>query len=332
MAVLLWSHNYGIFYTAALWLAAMFFHRERWRAYTLAASLAGLSFMPWMLVLAGQMSTISGGYWISPLTPANAAYAIYESVFVSAVLRLELWTALVFWGWLFYAVAWNVLRSMRLPVWHYNKAILSLALLPFALAVIGSVLWRPILLYRALTPCVPFLLLFMASPFQVLDKSDRRPFLLGLVLIAPVFIVNAVSLLKPGNLYRGQDSGKLLSAMTIIETGWQTGDVVLHQGDGSWVDLVNYSTHPESFYKAAECGPVAGSLSEGTRLALGMQIVDPALLTGRVWYITEQTPMSPVCDRPAAYALIGDTAPLVCLEDNLLARQCLYLLEFPDGH
>ena len=57
-ALMLYLHNYGLFYAAALWLAAIVYDRRNWKAVTIAISCAGLAFIPWLIILLRQMSQI----------------------------------------------------------------------------------------------------------------------------------------------------------------------------------------------------------------------------------------------------------------------------------
>ena len=66
---LLYTHNYGIFYSATIGLLALVWSRS-WRP-VVAMGLAGLAWLPWGLVLFGQMGSIQNSYWIQPLTPGS---------------------------------------------------------------------------------------------------------------------------------------------------------------------------------------------------------------------------------------------------------------------
>jgi hypothetical protein len=338
-SAILWTHNYGIFYCAALWMAGMLLDKRTWMPLTISIGLAGLSFVPWAFVLASQMVSIHGGYWMIKLTPALALYEYYKSFMVYAKLNLDFWAQLVFWGWLSFSLFWSLSERKRNPAWSVDifrnnlsilPVVLVLAFAPFSLAVIGSVIWQPLLLYRALLPSVPFLCLLLALPAALprpASTNSIRGFLLAVVLIVPVIIVEAVRVYAPSGSIHGKDDAYVLSTLHYIEITQKPGDIILHLGDGTWVDAVPYAADPLEHYKAQSCGNVRGSLSPQTRAGLGVQSLDPySLPSARIWFITEESPMTPSCEQNIIDRVVENTAPLFCFRDDPLKRNCLYLV------
>jgi uncharacterized membrane protein len=328
-ALLLWTHNYGIIYLACLWLAGWLFDRHTRKQLSLTLGLAGLTFLPWLAVLNSQMDAIQGGYWLFRLTLPSALYALYQSFSLYGKLLNDIYGQVVFFGWLAFTIGWLLItwRRFKHNVFFCMPTYLVLAFGPFLLAIIGSLLWQPILLYRALTPCAPFIGLLLCLPLAFEFENQPRPMLLAAVFIIPFLVVNSAKLYIPGYHLRGVDDALILDALHTLEDRWQPGDAVLHIGDGSLVDMLPYAAHPESHYKSASCGEEAlGSLSPLTRQALGMQIIDPALLTGHYWLVTSESPMTPACEIPLTQSLTDGLQPVTCIVDNDLARSCLYEL------
>ena len=90
-ALALWTHNYGLFYLAVncgvlAW--AVWKTRPRPRPVfetALVVALVGgaalLMWVPWAVVLYGQMRTIAGGYWIMPVTPGAMIFALLNLLY-----------------------------------------------------------------------------------------------------------------------------------------------------------------------------------------------------------------------------------------------------------
>jgi hypothetical protein len=348
--LMLWSHNYGIFYAATIWLAGviwsagrfpgMFFGYKYWLKYssaryvTLAIGIACLTFLPWVLILAGQMAAIHGQYWMTRISLGSAIYEWFGAFVLQGSLKEGILYEVTFFGWFFFATAWALSHRSKagsLLPWIF-------VLVPFGLAVLGSVLWQPILLYRALTPCAPFMAMILVRPLQSLEDLQPRPariwFLLAMLLLLPATVTNILRFFVPGNIHRGIDDQMVLDIQDYIDEHWQAGDVIVHQGDGTWVDSVLYSEHSQ--VKLPDCGYVRGALSPLTRSALGMATAEPSMLTGsawgmvptgRTWYISEANPMTPACADEATAHLVGDTEPIYCFRDDPVKKNCLYLLE-----
>jgi hypothetical protein len=325
--MILWSHNYGLIYVACLWAAGMVLKWRNWKPLTLALGLAGVTFIPWIGILHSQMETIRGDYWIFHLTWPSALYAFYQSFSLYGKLVNDIVGEFIFFGWLVFSLFWILkhLRSLHREVY----AILILAFGPFILAVIGSIVWQPILLYRALVPAAPFIGLVLSIPLMGIDNKSRSVSL-AFILIVPFLVINTSRIYIPGYHLRGVDDAQMIRTLRIIEARWKPGDKIIHLGDGSLVDMLPYAIHPEDHFKYQPCGPVRGSLSPRTREGLGLQLIDPDQITGHVWLLTEESPMTPACNEIVISNLVHDRQPVYCIVDNLLQKSCLY--EFTYSH
>lgn len=90
--LLLWTHYYGLFYSAALaalGLASELRYRRSPVAVVVAGGVAALSFMPWLAVLAKQMREVQAEHWIMPVTGADVLLTFYNLLFHNGPLYLE---------------------------------------------------------------------------------------------------------------------------------------------------------------------------------------------------------------------------------------------------
>jgi hypothetical protein len=139
--------------------------------------------------------------------------------------------------------------------------------------------------------------------------------------------VSTSRFLFPELIIRAGDSEIILNMTNYIDAHWQPGDIVFHVGDGSWIDMINYTTHPNDYWKMSLCGPVRGSLSDQTRAGLGVQIADLEDLSWtRAWVITAMSPMTPDCELEAIDPWLEGLQPVTCIAKDVIKETCLYLL------
>jgi len=316
---LLYLHNYGMFYAAALWIAGMVHDRKQWLPMTLYMFYAGALFLPWLGIIFGQMSEIHGSYWMVYFTPASIMSDIASAFWSkSTSLGVILLSFGVFWG----ILGWCLYHSIRSRT--LNLPAVILAFFTPAVAVLASLLWQPLMLYRALVPIGGFLVILIASPIDWLSRSRWRLYLAGLFLF-PALLANIVST-SMRSLWADTDIEA--PAIEYIAEHWQEGDIVYHNYDGLFVAAAAWQAIPEeSMLRLPECGEVLGGLSVKTRLHVGEAVGEiPPDFPGRVWTFALASPLTPACeyDRLQALGLLDDP-PVMCTEDNQLILACLYL-------
>lgn len=139
--------------------------------------------------------------------------------------------------------------------------------------------------------------------------------------------VSSARFLFPDLIQRSGISGELMSLVQDIDREYQPGDIVFHVGDGSWIDMINYTDHPDAHYKMPFCGVVRGSLSELTHQGLGVQVAALEDITWqRAWVINTVTPMTPPCEQEIIQPWLNGIEPIICLADDEIAQVCLYLI------
>lgn len=329
-AALLWTHNYGLIYAGVIWICGLVMDRPHWKALTISMAIGGLCYLPWLIVLYGQMSAIHGAYWmLDTFTLPNTIYTFYQSYILPlpAGGKGDLWSQVVFFGWVSFAILWIYRKRDKLFPLRSSVLLFVIAFLPWILTIVGSLVWQPIMLARALTPSIPFLTVLLVLPISAIPPSDRmhQGFLLAALIIVPMLMMNAARVYVPG-LVRGKDDAMLLEALRDIEANWTPGDVIVHVGDGTLVDALPYTMHVDAQYKMVPCGLVRGSLTPLTREGLGFQIADLSDFPAgtHIWLITEESPFTPQCEKDLLDPIVKDLTPVGCFRDDPLKKNCVY--------
>jgi uncharacterized membrane protein len=160
---LLYTQNYGPFYLAAIALVVASRERMNNLNWTIASmTSAGVLWLPWVYVIYWQMRGIEDRYWIVAQGFGSVLIIIYK-LFLTASVPGEFLIAsyLVTFGALILG-AYAFIRS-RHPA---RLTIAIMGLIPLLIAWLISVLWQPVLLFRALIGISPFLYLIACWIFS----------------------------------------------------------------------------------------------------------------------------------------------------------------------
>jgi uncharacterized membrane protein len=320
-ALMLYTQYYAIFYITAIFLVGVI--REPidtpiwkfWDLLCFPTLCAFTAFSPWIVVLANQMHNLQSGYWMQLTGVGQLPRVLFENLFMppaNAVTQIPL--MLVCFAWLTIALIY----AFRHRIDNLGS-ILCLAFVPFALAVLISLVWQPILHYRPLIGISPFLYILLAWPVDDLLWQFARSSkfyvygfhgvnipktLLVAIFIIPLILVSDVSMY----VYAAPNktSGATV-ALAYIQAHWQPGDIIYSYTDDGWVNTKPYNIQPE--YKAPDCGITLGNLSASTRQAIGQQIRPLSALTyTRAWVIWSESPLTPAC--------AADQLPAIGLDPN----------------
>ena len=336
-ALMLYTQYYAIFYIAALGLVALIRDSHKvtiaWEGPTiitkqyhkifLSLGLAGLSFLPWVVVLQNQMHNLQGNYWMQLTGPGMLLRVLFENLIMppaNAVTQIPL--MLVCFAWLFGALLYAILHRPE-----NLGTILWLAFLPFALACIFSLIWQPVLHYRPLIGISPFLYILLAFPVELCFHGNT--FQWRSALFAAIFIISLI-LVPDASMYvymRANKTSSFSAGLAYIQEHWQPGDIVYHFTDDSWVNTTPYNSLPN--YKAPDCGPTMGELSLATRAAIGQPTMALKDLTyKRAWLLWSDSPNSPTCDIAQLTSLgLDPKKPLLVLADDEYYFDGLWLLK-----
>ena len=318
-SAMLWLQNYGLIYAAALWLAALIYDRRTWKQVTLALTAAGVSFIPWVIVLLRQMGDISGNYWMIRFSLGSVLGELLHIYFGTMTLAPDIVNIGVFFGVVTWVLIWSLRRrSLNLPA-------VILAFLPWLLAIGISAAWQPIILYRALIPSGAFLCLILAEPMEYLG---RRAQLLLAVFFVPALLVNLASV-SMRVVWASNWVELDGSSSEIVDANWQPGDLLYYVDDGVFVSGAVHWKNIDNALQEPQCGTVLGGLTDQTQNALGMRSGPlPANYPSRIWVISGMTPLMSKCfDDYLRDNGLMDSHYLYCSQDNALVRSCLYLVE-----
>jgi hypothetical protein len=157
--------------------------------------------------------------------------------------------------------------------------------------------------------------------------TSPRGLLLATILIGPALLANVGIVTIGPQLHKASAAG-VYEMRQIIEDNWQDGDIVYHMADGTYINMLPYSLHPQDEWHVALCGTVRGSLSPLTRSTITGR--DPAWLADlaytRAWVLTSETPLNPICEAEYIQPYIDGLDPVICIRDDALVTECLYLV------
>jgi uncharacterized membrane protein len=320
-AAMLYLQNYGLLYAAALWFAAMIYNRNsryNWRV-TISMLMAGILYIPWLIVLLRQMGHISGSYWILYFSLPRVLADLAHTFFATSTLKADMVNIAVFYGVLTWVLIWSLRRrTLNLPA-------AILAFLPLVLAALVSLIWQPIMLHRALIPSSAFIALLLAEPVEHLKL---RSLLMLAVFFVPALLVNIL-----GTAIRAHWADNTLireqAVLSMIDSRWQKGDLLFYADDGIYVTGEVYWKNVDNAMRMTTYGMTYGALSPQTRSAIGERTGNlSGPVTGRTWVISAETPLNPTCehDYMQGHGLLK-TRPVACSEYDSLVKSCVYLVE-----
>lgn len=278
---LVYTHNYGLFYAAALGLLGL---ARNWRDVGRIARAGGITaaaWSPWAVVMARQIAEIDGRYWVEPF-----GHGPLITTLVVLLAGFELPPAALMAGGALGLTLLMVALTRRPPL-----ALVMLALAPMILAALAALGVTNLWLFRGLIPAQPFLVGLALWPF--VRGWDWRPARwLAVALVGPLLAWSLIAQQATGQDATDDSAG---AALAVIRAGWQEGDLLVHMTDGSAVHLgLKAPDLPQ--VKLAECAHTVGALTDASRLALGMELVERIPATSRrVWLLGGIGINTPVC-------------------------------------
>lgn len=191
------------------------------------------------------------------------------------------------------------------------------------LAVVASVTWRPILLFRAFTPIVPLLCLLFGWAFT--DGLQRRARLVAALFAVPILLGALVAyyIHVPGQKGRPEE---WTGAMD-----WRAGDVIYHVNEGSYMALHFYTPPERPQYLMPRTWRNLGALSDTTRDAMGFQVADlESVSWRRAWCMVTVGPTTARAEDAAIRDLLARYPHrLIRIEEYPVSTFALYLLYNP---
>jgi uncharacterized membrane protein len=290
------------------------------RQMAIAIGAAFLAWLPWALVLSGQMSTVAGGYWIQPLTPGELVEVIYILVAgLSMTKEMFIVSMLVVFGALTLTIWRVVAEPQERPA--RTLALVHLAAAPISTVALASVVWKPILLFRGLIPSAPFMYLLMGWAFTRIRRSYQ---VYALALVAPVLLTGVWA----GYVHNPKGKTEYKGVVSQVREQWQPGDVVYHAASSTMVGWEVYAPDLPQF-KAPACDTweARGGLSTTTQRALGIRELPFSELAGykRVWLVMAEGPLTNACIGEQFDPLIAQATPVKIIQDDEVSTSGVWL-------
>jgi hypothetical protein len=256
--------------------------------------------LPWGIVVLGQIQNIASGYWIQGDTGGGALYSLYMLFWGFGMPdRWQPLAIIITFGVVLFAL---LRRPKRMLIW--------LGFMPLVLAVTLSILWKPILLFRGLIPSAPFI--YMAVLAAILERKSALKLALVAVFLVPVIAAGVWGYFY----YNPTNKGDVEATIAKVRAEWQPGDIIFHVNDGSMVGWQWYAPDLPQV-EMNICGqrnPAA--LSDQTRAALGFQMGDPPL--GRIWVVSSEGPTSTLCEHQSAASLTQGPPRILVRNDEYI--------------
>jgi len=287
-AALLYSHNLGVFFGAALgiWILIQKWVQRDWRglvSFTLAGAAILVLWLPWLTLVPSHLSKIEQAYWIG--TPTLLTLLQTALTFTADFDNARFPTPLLPWA-LLAALLLLVLFCFEFLRGGWRDArvrlLTHLAVLPPGIIFIVS-LWRPVYITRALMPS--FLMMAILVAWLVL----RLPPLLGKSLSVGLALLAAASF---AFYYAYADFPRppFRDALVYLAAHRTPGDVIVHDNKLSFFPMYYYARGAELTQSFIADPPGAGSdtLARPTQEALGLYARSPQEATrtnARVWFV-----------------------------------------------
>jgi hypothetical protein len=266
-----YTHNLAAFYLVCLAVTPAL--KKNWRALrseALAALVALLLYLPWLLQLPAQLAKIQHAYWIERPEP----YRMF-TLLMTFVTNLPVPA-----GWL-PAALFIALACVTLGVFQTALAIrqddpgvraglwaLYLAFAPPLLLFIVSQ-WRPLYLERALLPSGAAFCIWLAWALT----RPAAPRLVRNLALCLLLAASAIGLLEHIT-YRGFPYGPYDALAGSIRSRLQPGDVMLHSNKLTFLPSLYYDRQLPQAFLGDPPGSATDTLAPATQAVLGVRAAE----------------------------------------------------------
>lgn len=314
MAAMLYTHNYGFFYSASLGAWALWQHRAQWRTVLAYGASALLLYAPWAAVMAWQMGAAKATWWSEPTTLGDVLYVPY-AVFIGTGLpeQFASLAALVVYAGLCFALA----RAAQTRAW----AALWLIISPVLIALVVEAAYRPVYLNRAFIPLGGLLAVLIGQ--WLAEQSARAQWAAG-AAIAPLVLV-AAAWFYPFDVW--SKNAMVPQAAATIAAQIEPGDVVFSVNPGSLLTMAQAVPAPN--YIIPDLGCSRGGLTARTLEALGIPQAAPgAVEWRRAWVVWFAGPVNGACEDEFVRGLLSTyRARTVMREETKTTLAGVWVLE-----
>lgn len=277
--LLLYTHNYAPLYLAVLAMVAMAGEIGRPRHFYVPPAVdagqpegygqsadvirvffaAGLVYLPWFVWAQIRQLTALDNHWtqaISSITQISNLTSIVFGRFISDGMTMI--AIMVMAGGVLLLVRWSLL--------NHRAGVLAVALGPFVMMVLVSVLYRPIWLPRGMLAAMPALYVLLAESITT-APIQRRLILIG--IIGPLFVSSTLAHI--GMVSVGQI--KYVSESYQVGASIAPGVPVVHNSDYSLVTWSAIYGLEDQYLINSQCKSEPGSLSTQTRAIIGLKTI-----------------------------------------------------------
>lgn len=281
--LIIYTQNLGVVYAALLGLWGLW--QSRGRAIK-PLVVGALSYAPWVPTIISQLRNYNIGFWLPPM--GNPGGALYWISFTTIFSRLPDWLTL-------HGIA-LALGTTIISCYALRKEmktvypLIGMAFLPPALLAILGLVWKPVLLDRAMLPSGAALAMLWGIGLQRLIPWGKR---LYLVVAAPMLLALVVTYFVDPKQQRATYD----PAVEVVKEHWQPGDAIYHLSLSSFIGYDYYLKGYPSFV-LPEAGDLGASLTETTKEGFGIKPHEMGIdqLKGagyrRVWLFATSNPVS----------------------------------------
>ncbi len=300
----LYTHNYAVFYSFVIGMAAIIIElrttcanpmpvkyrrlkfvdfnppASQFRCIFAALGIPILLWLPWVIygIIPQAILARSGQHWIQPVNPGQALFTLYW-----AIQGTE--TSAVFVPLTFLFVSLGMILAIP-SAWRAKQYLLiALAIGPWLLACLAS-LFAPLLLYRALIPSVPFVVVLIVMAIQRASKPYR---LIGFGLVGLSLAVGMV-----GTMQGYEDLARHTNSLD-ARTPFEPGALVVHLEDTTLVTFAAYAQPGVRNVILSGCPENSGALGPVVRQAMGLGSISPADLPQKYYLVGLVGALSTAC-------------------------------------
>jgi uncharacterized membrane protein len=255
-AAILYTQNIGYVYVGILSAWGLITGRA---AAFKKLSLGAVLYSPWLVTAIDQMRHINQSFWLS-FRPSLGA-PLYMLSFTTVFTRLPQ-------DFYIHGIALSIAVTLVALIGMWGKfkryaPMLALGFGPPILLYLISLVWKPVLLDRALLPSGAALAAIWGAGLSNITGWSRKALAALAVPLAMVALVTYYT--DPTNQRQKDDP-----ISDTIVANWQPGDVMYHVTLESYI-LYDYYLPGRPSYALPEAGDLAQSLTDNTKIAMGIK-------------------------------------------------------------
>ncbi len=283
-----YTQNLGVFYVAAIGLAAALYQAKTWRNLIKPALAGGgilVGWLPWLPSVAHQAAQVKAGFWIQQL---SAAQAIWPLMSITLGWRLPNQMAIPVYATAVGITGIGLIAARRWLFTRSGLIVLAVVLGAPLLMALVSVFWRSIYLPRATLPSALGLMLVWAYPLNHLSKPNRSA---ARAIVAPALLIALFSHYVPSNSPRFS----VPDFIAPVRSQWQPFDVVYYVALDACI-LTGYYLPNKPYALMPYATDLNQSLTEESKRAMGFvqSPFDDLKAQGyrRAWIIFASNPLT----------------------------------------